>query len=129
VGVLPRDFVFPDGEGTPELLVPIALTAEGDAERNLSQAKALVRIPPTLPVLTLKQRRDAVAATEGFPLPERPGARVASMRDRSKPYCCCFSEASFSCLRAMAATIVVLACVNVAGLGVGTRRQRVREMQ
>ena len=127
-GVLRPDFVFPFTRGTPDVLLPMALSAEHAANRNWSAALVVARAPTTMPAAVLQQRLDAVAAAQGFPNatqgnPESPHVGIWSLSQLLRRG----TTDNFRLAFGVAALLVVLAGVNMASLGVARRRQRLRE--
>jgi putative ABC transport system permease protein len=127
-GVLRPDFVFPDTRGTPDVLLPVALSAEHAADRNWTAAMVVLRVPIALPAGVLQQRLDAVAAGQGFPRatqgnPESPHVGIWSLPQLLRRG----TTDNFRLAFGVAALLVVLAGVNMASLGVARRRQRLRE--
>ena len=123
-GVLPRDFVYPDSERTPDLIVPMALTPDRAADRNSSVARALVRLPPPQDAGILKARLDPIAATQKFAASRRQtGVQVHRIDETVRT----FEHTGFRTAFAMAAALCVLACINISALAVAWRRQRARD--
>lgn len=134
VGVLPPDFVFPDGRDTPEIVLPLALTPEQDAERNDSAAMALVRIPGAVSPESVRARINAVAATQGFRdvnadmrapgVAGDPGVWMHAVA----PSLTLWTAGSFRIAFIAALVLVLIAGVNVAALALARGRQRRGEL-
>lgn len=127
VGVLGPNFAFPlDGDWAPDLVVPIRLDAEKRGSRASSGAAVLVRMPPGVSGSALRSRLDSVQLDPLEGAARRPAAGngievtdIPTMRRQWRGV----EGPSFG----VACVVVVLAAVNVAGLGLARRRQQQRE--
>ncbi|MCC7243668.1 MAG: ABC transporter permease [Acidobacteria bacterium] len=125
-GILPPDFVFPDGDWAPDVLVPLRLTGEQQGDRAWSAALALARLPEAVTGQVLSTRLNALALdpVEGSQAARQGnGVKVVDLETsvrglRRDGYRTAFGVASL---------IVLLAGINVAGLGLARRRQQHRE--
>ena len=130
-GVLGREFVFPDGLDTPDVLVPIALTPEREADRNWSYARALVRIPAGITAASVKARLDPVAERQGFrrgpEIGNPPGDAGVSINPIEQQLVFAWRD-SFKSAFLAAVILIGLAAVNVGALAVARGRFRVREL-
>ncbi len=127
VGVLPPDFVFPDGNAMTDVIAPIVATSTARAERNESVALALVRVPTGTTIEQWQSRIDAVTrasqhagATGELVL---DGASFSAVTTLGWAY-----EAAFRALATAAAVLVLLSCVGIAGLTAARIRQRERDI-
>lgn len=126
-GVLPGDFIFPSTSIAPDVILPIALTPDHARDRNWSIASALVRVPPDLAAEVLGTRVSAVTAAQAFPAAGRNranGVRADSLTAWLRRVQIDGFRSAFD----LALAVVLLACVNVAGLAVARRRARSREI-
>ena len=138
VGVLPRDFVMPGASRIePEVLLPLR-TGRAPAEREL---RGIARLPAPLAAEPVRRRLDAAArsAMAGF-IPRTPWPGLSETgRRRLGPYdevrLVPFAEyltdqqrPLFGIVFALAATLIGLAVVNVAGLAAARAQDRAREL-
>jgi predicted permease len=123
VGILPPDFVFPIDEGgaEPDVLVPIFGGLQRSQERRF---QAIVRIPSDAAVLQVEERLRAatqVPALNPAPLPHgdsvRPHARLDDVRLVGLvEHLAADERPAFTLVAAAAGLMLLLTCVNVAGL-------------
>jgi predicted permease len=127
VGVLPADFVFPLATEMIDVIRPQVLTAKERAGRNESGVIALVRLPAGMSIETLRARLDAATSAvqpEDQPADRRVvGPSLRPMSDMGLSH-----RRSFRTLTFVTGSLVLLACVGVAGLAAGRLRQREREV-
>jgi predicted permease len=127
VGVLPPDFVFPDGSAMADVIVPIVASASARKERNESVALALVRVPPGTTIESWQSRIDAVtrASQHGGASGELviEGASFSPVAELGWAY-----NTAFRTLAAAAVFLVLLACAGIAGLTAARTRQRERDI-
>ena len=125
VGVLPADFVFPNGELT-DILRPFSLPPGDSRNRNFSTAMGLVRIPEGMTVDEVETRlSEVIRRVQPADLQERSrfiGASVGPLDDLGATY-----RRSFRQLAAVASTLVLLASVAIATLAAGRGRQQERQ--
>jgi putative ABC transport system permease protein len=138
VGVLPREFVMPGASRVePEVLLPLG------SRRALSgrELRGIARLPAPLTAAAVRPRLDAAAraAMAGFvPRPPWPGISDLARR-RLGPYdevrLVPFNEyltdeqrPLFGLVLALAATLIGLAAINVAGLTAARTQDRAREL-
>jgi hypothetical protein len=108
------------------LIIPFAPTPSQEDDRNWGMARALVRLPSTLPPAVAKARLDVLVPGQGFPLAALGADATVDVRTLDLAMRR-LGGTEFKLTFALMATIVLLACVNVAGLGMARRRQRARE--
>ena len=126
-GVLPRTFIYPISDVPPDLLIPYTATPAQDAERNWGIGRLLIRAPAGTSIASIKARLDARIATEDFPPPDWPGGRVTADVRPIGDVLVFFQRANFAIIFGVAATLVLLTCVNAGGLGLARARQRESE--
>jgi hypothetical protein len=127
VGVLPPDFVFPDGNAMADVIVPLIASAKARTERNESVALALVCVPPGTTIEQWQPRIDAVtrASQHGVASGELviEGASFSPVAELGWAH-----EAVFRSLAAAAAVLVLLSCVGIVGLTAARTRQCERDI-
>ncbi len=139
-GILPPDFVFPVdlGEGRIDMLSPMSSRGMASSDGGRTRLfQAIARVPAGLSVVEVEAR--LTAATRGMPAAgietdihggvKQSNAPFDSVRlvpiathlgERSRP--------TFALLAAGAAMLLLLACVNVAGLTVARGLDRSRDL-
>jgi predicted permease len=135
VGVLPSDFVFPtdDGRSVPVVLGPDLEPADPANSRERA-GTVIARTPPTLSAAAFRARLDAANAALRHDAPVPAGGRgldpfdvVSAVR---------VDEATggrtrqlFAGVFAGSATLILLACLNIAGLSAARIHDRRQELQ
>ena len=127
VGVLPADFVYPSNSESPDLILPIALGPEDASDRNASAAGVIVRLPAGTSPAVIESRLTAVAAAQGL-LNMRPSGPPATITLRPiGEILTLFTWRDFRTVFLIAAALVILACVNLAGLTMARGEDRMRQ--
>jgi predicted permease len=131
-GVLPKGFLFPGEPARVDLLVPFRITPRMWTSRERRLITLVARVPASqaLPVVQEKLDAAAIAAKPDFPANSRLayGAfdRVnltpvsETLTSQTRP--------TFGVAFAAAAALVVLACLNLAGLAAARARDRARDV-
>ena len=129
-GVLPRDFVHPNG--SPALLVPLVVPDKVLADRWQRIFEAFVRLEDGITRQEARARLDASLASRVHEyLPKRGGARGPYVAVRMRQLTADLGSGYrqlFSAAFAAAGLLVVLGAVNVAGLFGARSRDRQREL-
>jgi predicted permease len=128
VGILPRDFVFPDfSNEIPDVVRPLALPASAFADRNESALTGLVRITKDTPLASVQPRLDAaIQAQQPSDVPKErrfDGVSLRALSELALPF-----AKSFQTLASVAATLTLLACLGICGLSAARARQRDRDV-
>jgi predicted permease len=131
-GVLPHDFVFPNNRDTPDVILPLAIPAERDGDRNTAAGTAIVRIPSDVPVAVVRSRIEAVTRTQGFrdanfdreSNPSSPDVSLSQVSNSLTLY----TGGSFRTAFVAAGVLVLIAVVNVSSLALARGRQRRSEL-
>ena len=128
-GVLPPDFVFPvdPDDPQPEMLLPMR-RAVGPSERDTF---ALVRIPPTSDLTSVRER--LLAGTRQAALAEPLHGRRQVPFDTVRlvpvaPQLARQERRGFAMVGSGAAVLLLLACINVAGLAAARNVERRRDL-
>jgi putative ABC transport system permease protein len=125
-GVLPADFVFPAQRATPEMLLPLAVPASA-YDKRVATVSVIARLPESTPLAEHQGRLDATmraAMREYPPTWQFDSVRLAPFDEEIGR----FDRRPLAIVLAAAGGIVLLACVNVAGLSVARARNRQREL-
>ena len=129
-GVLPRDFVHPNG--TPALLVPFVVPEKILADRWDQRFEAVVRLNDGITREEARARLSAsLALHAGEYSPKSKGARGPWVAVRMRQLTMALKEGHrnlFGAAFAVAGLLVVLGAVNVAGLFGARSRDRQREL-
>jgi predicted permease len=134
VGVLPHDFVFPTASGRfrPDILVPLVPSEEMRRNRFPRGFTAIVRVPAGMSRELAQARLDAAldAHVTEYPPAARliPGPYNAVAMRPLEQLLGRVERPLFRIAFASAALLVVLGCVNVAGLLTARGRDREREL-
>ena len=134
VGILPPSFLFPTAMGrfVPELLTPLIAPANPDMHRGRGWL-VIARVPPTMPLDVLRARLEAAIAEQAVRFPKRadqpgPGPIELAQVDTLDVALRAESRKVFAIVFALAASLLLLACVNVTGLATARTQDRHREL-
>jgi putative ABC transport system permease protein len=129
-GVLPRDFVHPNG--SPALLVPLVVPDKVLADRWQRRFEAIVRLTDGITREEARARLSAsLASRAGEYSPKSNGVRVPYVAVRMRQLTTALKSGQrelFSTAFAVAGLLVLLGAVNVAGLFSARSRDRQREL-
>jgi predicted permease len=134
VGILPPSFLFPTSLGrfVPEVLTPLVErpNAADDRGRGLL---VIARVPAGVDRRGFEARLQAATADVARRFPKRPNQPGAGPFDlvRAIPFDTALRSSArlpFSIVFALAAALVLLACVNVTGLAAARAQDRRREL-
>jgi predicted permease len=133
--VLPRDFVFPSTNRRPDALVPLRLDQPPFARPGRAGPALLstiVRVPAAVPFAEVQTKLDAAmqAFADAAP-PVRTAAYGPRNRASLRPLEAELTRRSARVLALVAAasgTLVLLACLTLAGLGIARVEDRAREV-
>jgi putative ABC transport system permease protein len=134
VGVLPPDFVFPidDGGAQPDVLIPISRALQRSSERRF---RAVVRIPDAADVPQIGERLRAATTLASAAISQRPrgDGRIPAKLDDVRlttlsEHLGTEERGAFLLVAAAAGLMLLLACVNVAGIAAAKNLERRREL-
>lgn len=133
VGVLPRDFVFPNAFGRvrPDVLFPLTPSPATSQDRWSRSLNAVARLDAAIGVDEARSRLSAALAArvaEYPPRQVRPGPYVGVSMQPLDVYLGSNERPLFRLAFAGAALLVILGAVNVAGLFAARGRDRQREL-
>ena len=134
VGILPKDFLFPSDHGRfiPEVITPLVLGPNAATNRSFG-LHVVARLPASISAAALESRLTAAAAEVARRFPPQPGqrrlgpfdiVRVVPIDDALRSG----SRETFALVLALSLGLVLLACLNVTGLGVARAQDRRREV-
>lgn len=134
VGVLPGDFVFPGvvGRSAPDVLLPLVLDEQERTDRWRRSLDVVVRTSAAVPMADLHRTLDAALAsrvTEYAPRPRTlPGPYIGVELEPLRDVLGRSERRLFSVTFAGASLIVLLGCINVSGLIIARRQNRLHEI-
>jgi putative ABC transport system permease protein len=134
VGVLPSDFVFPEAmaRGRPDVLVTLVHEPSELKDRWARSVMAIARLDRAVPALEAKAKLDAALATRAAEYPPRPNLRprpyIGVMFRPLEETLGRTERPLFRTAFAGAVLLIVLGCVNVAGLLTVRGHDREREL-
>jgi putative ABC transport system permease protein len=133
VGVLPAEFRFPDNNFREDLLVPMALPPSpnwGD-ERNFRLLRVIVRTKPGVTPDALKQEFAGLLQATAAQEPAQMVTMRKDMEVRVTPlreWLTSSVRSTIMLLEATAAMLLLIACLNIAGLQTAIAISRKREL-
>jgi predicted permease len=131
-GVLPPDFVFPDDDRLPDLIMPAVWRSDDFEDRSRRRLTLVVRIPANIPLAQAQDRFDRIA--QQFMSDWPAGSRLVNgpfdhvhlapietvLTLRSRP--------TFAVVFLASAVLIALACLNLAGLAAARAEDRGRDI-
>jgi predicted permease len=127
VGVLAQDFVFPSSSGVPDVLIPLTVPPGREREVNYSAAALLVRVPFGRSLAPIEGRLSALNAARQAPSGSTPGRSTRITLRSAEEVLPGFYRGDLRNVFVGATVLMLIACVNVAGLGMARQRHRLRE--
>ena len=124
-GVLPEDAVFPAAGSQPEILLPMGIPASA-YEKRVAAVSVIARLPAPTELAEYQGRLDAAmraAMPEYPPTWQFDSVRLSAVDDELGGR----ARRPFALVFGAAAGLALLACVNVAGLGVARASNRHRD--
>lgn len=120
-GVLPRDFVYPSGSATPDLLMPLALRPDELSSRNAAAGQAVIRTAQ--PIATLLDRLLAAYGPLSTNVDDERKSLTVAVTPLSKVLLMNQQDSLRGAFLAVS-LLMFMAVLNVAGLAVLRSRQR-----
>jgi predicted permease len=143
VGILPPDFVYPTpvARDVPDVLVPLVVPADAVSNLRRRSFSVIARIPSSASLDEVSLRLSARSAAIGRdypPVPARPALSAMTLRTLGpfdsvhlrplNDYLGGRERRQFAVVMAGVSVLVLLACVNLAGLAIARGEDRRRDL-